>query len=458
MNRSLLLLVLLVASSAPTTSAETWLIKPNGTGDAQHISAGVDSCMPGDTLLLDTGTFNGPNNRQITVNKSIVICSVGGPLVTTIHCQRSGMAFDFDGAQNSALKGITIAWSWTQPGEEAPVLIRSGASLEVSNCVFHDGRSLAVGAIRCDDAVSSLDVSNCEFRDNFGGTSCGAVFSFGALTNVRDCWFESNGSNGDGALSVWSPVLPSVIENNTFWNTAGGQNGAAIFIKDNQAPVTLRFRNNTIVGTTGDPDFSGAVYISGDFLLIEYNIIAFNNVKAFWCGSFGSPVSVVQCNNIFDNLSNEFCPDLVTGGNVFTDPLFCDTANGDFKIHEASPSAPNNNTCGVLFGAWPVGCVVGVGDGTPNLEYKLLGNAPNPFNPATVIRYSVPERGAVTLEIFDITGALVRTFTREHASGGVKQLVWAGRDDRGQLVASGVYVYRMTAPGFTESRKMLLLK
>jgi hypothetical protein len=90
----------------------------------------------------------------------------------------------------------------------------------------------------------------------------------------------------------------------------------------------------------------------------------------------------------------------------------------------------------------------------------VLGLAiPNPFNPTTRIRYDVPARGGkVTLRIYDVEGRLVRTLVNEHQSPGQKIATWHGRNAQGQSVATGVYFYRMTAPGFEMTRKMILLK
>jgi hypothetical protein len=91
--------------------------------------------------------------------------------------------------------------------------------------------------------------------------------------------------------------------------------------------------------------------------------------------------------------------------------------------------------------------------------FALHQNVPNPFNPTTVIRYGVPEWGGdVTLRIYDVSGRLVRTLVDGTEGPGVKTVTWDGRNDRGQTVSSGVYFYRMTAPGFEMTQKMVLLQ
>jgi len=89
----------------------------------------------------------------------------------------------------------------------------------------------------------------------------------------------------------------------------------------------------------------------------------------------------------------------------------------------------------------------------------LAQNYPNPFNPATTIRYSVRERARVQLKIYNVAGQLVTTLVDRVVEGGVEHTVaWDGRNDAGMRVATGVYFYRMTAPDFTKTRKMVLLK
>lgn len=83
----------------------------------------------------------------------------------------------------------------------------------------------------------------------------------------------------------------------------------------------------------------------------------------------------------------------------------------------------------------------------------LMTNYPNPFNPTTMIAYNLPKGGHVTLKVYDILGREVRTLVNEDQDGGVH---FANFD--GSRCASGVYFYRLTAPGINQVRKMLLTK
>jgi len=91
-------------------------------------------------------------------------------------------------------------------------------------------------------------------------------------------------------------------------------------------------------------------------------------------------------------------------------------------------------------------------------RYELGQNMPNPFNPNTVIVFAVPRPSEVRVEVFNVLGQKVKTLANEFSKAGYKRVEWDGTDDNGSSVASGVYLYRMTAGDFSETKKMLLLK
>ena len=96
-------------------------------------------------------------------------------------------------------------------------------------------------------------------------------------------------------------------------------------------------------------------------------------------------------------------------------------------------------------------------------ETALLANYPNPFNPETWIPYQLAAPAKVTLQIFAVNGALVRTLDLGHQLAGVYQqrtraAYWDGCNQLGESVASGVYFYTLTAGDFTATRKMLIRK
>lgn len=106
--------------------------------------------------------------------------------------------------------------------------------------------------------------------------------------------------------------------------------------------------------------------------------------------------------------------------------------------------------------------VVEEGNVDPGIEsFQLFQNFPNPFNPATTIRFSVGAGQTpthTTLQIYNILGQKVRTLVDEPKHAGSHKVIWDGRDDSGKDVASGVYFYQIEAGDFTEAKKLVLLK
>ena len=91
--------------------------------------------------------------------------------------------------------------------------------------------------------------------------------------------------------------------------------------------------------------------------------------------------------------------------------------------------------------------------------YELTQNFPNPFNRTTTIRYRAERSVQVTINIYDLVGRLVRSLTDRHHSTGWHILIWNGRDNDGESVASGTYFYQMIAESFaSRMQKMTLLK
>ncbi len=96
-------------------------------------------------------------------------------------------------------------------------------------------------------------------------------------------------------------------------------------------------------------------------------------------------------------------------------------------------------------------------EGMPT-EFGLNQNYPNPFNPTTSISFAMPKDGHVLLQVYDVTGALVKTLVDQTMRAGNMQATWDGTNLSGNKVASGVYLYRMAAGDFVAAKKMVLMK
>jgi len=91
-------------------------------------------------------------------------------------------------------------------------------------------------------------------------------------------------------------------------------------------------------------------------------------------------------------------------------------------------------------------------------NYRVEQNFPNPFNPTTTIRYSLPEASFVTLKIYNILGQEVKTLVNEQKNAGTFNVQWRGDNESGNKVSSGAYIYRVIAGSHIFTKKMILLK
>lgn len=93
----------------------------------------------------------------------------------------------------------------------------------------------------------------------------------------------------------------------------------------------------------------------------------------------------------------------------------------------------------------------------PN-KFALHQNYPNPFNPTTTIRYALPADARIVLTVYNAAGQQVKTLVNALQSAGEKTIQWDGIDDRGEKVSSGIYLYKLKAGNFIQTRKMILMK
>ena len=90
--------------------------------------------------------------------------------------------------------------------------------------------------------------------------------------------------------------------------------------------------------------------------------------------------------------------------------------------------------------------------------FNLYNNYPNPFNPVTTLRYDLPEDALVNITIYDIMGRIVRTLINSQQNAGFKSIQWNATNDAGSPLSAGLYLYKIQADNFVQTRKMVLLK
>ncbi len=278
--------------------------------------------------------------------------------------------------------------------------------------------------------------------------------SFGALI-IRDCTFNNiNGSaikiESDGdSLTADAPVLLDHLTFNFCQRRVIWERDFENTQIRNLIIANSRIGNDTFGGTDALISFQRrgsyvthvdtfnieGVKANGDTVVINE---AFVTAGGDWSGS--SDAGEVLHDNIFNY-----------------DPGFVDADNGDFRVRTSRLYTLAHD--GTLIGdrRWGDPAVVGISDDkrTSSIPkgFELEQNFPNPFNPSTTIRYSIPVAGKVKLQVYNVLGALVETLVDEERPAGKYTLTWDASS-----VASGVYFYRLSVEGNTLIRKMMLLK
>lgn len=151
---------------------------------------------------------------------------------------------------------------------------------------------------------------------------------------------------------------------------------------------------------------------------------------------------------LFVFLAPDLCPvcGLSSNARPFVDSLYFfsnDTLHNPYIIFahgEGVPSNISNNQHNIVE------------------NFILEQNFPNPFNPLTTIRFKIPTVSSVQFSIFDLRGKFIRIVTEKMYSAGAHSVVWDGRNQNGQKVATGLYFYKMTAGETIISRKLSLLR
>ena len=94
---------------------------------------------------------------------------------------------------------------------------------------------------------------------------------------------------------------------------------------------------------------------------------------------------------------------------------------------------------------------------TDNLPVKLYQNYPNPVSGKTMIRFTIPKNTLISLNVYDISGRLVKTLAKGIPGGTSYFVIWDGTDMNGNAVPGGVYLYSLKAGSFTQTRKLLFI-
>lgn len=390
-------------------ASSTFTIAPDGTGSFPTIQDAIDAADPGDIIRLLDGTFSGPGNRDLNFfGKSISLVSVSGsPFSCVIDCggtasePHRGIVFESSETMGASLEGVTIQGGWFETG----------------------------GAIR---------ISN------------------GSSPRIRDCRILDCTATSGGAIAITDGSLARIEGSLIAGNQA--ELGSALYLESSSVEViqcTLSENNSSVA----------CIFGIGAAMQLINTSVAFNGPGSA-VASFESTASL-SCCDVYGNQGGDFTYDfdgaLGQDGNISVDPLFCGSSESEFSLVPWSICLPESelNPCGELIGAYSVGedCeLVAASDSHTQVgSVCKLTVSSNPFYPNTTVSFITPGRSHVTLDILDVSGRRIRRLAMGSLAVGAHSYIWDGRNDRGQVLASGLYLCRLTVGSAVSTRKLVLL-
>jgi hypothetical protein len=311
-------------------------------------------------------------------------------------------------------------------------------------------------------------IVDCEIVDNeCSGNGAGICFvGDGTLGTLEGSVVADNLSTGlearGAGISVESQAAPEIRNTVIARNRAAGaySDGGGVYVQY----ASLAMEHCTLYGNWTE----GAFGVAGNLgletsmfvpatLSVTHTIISHSpDGQGVYCVGTGNDPTIACC-DVFGNAGgDQLCG--VGSDNFSADPLLCDPANDNFHIAPNSPCAPGHHPggsglCGgLLIGARPAGCTVGV-DEPIATRVLLLDGRPNPFAHATTISLSLPEAGDVDLEVFDPAGRSVAVLHHGALPAGEHRFEWSGG-----RTGSGVYFARLRAGQLTGAVRLLRLR
>ncbi|MDQ7798132.1 MAG: M1 family aminopeptidase [Candidatus Edwardsbacteria bacterium] len=149
---------------------------------------------------------------------------------------------------------------------------------------------------------------------------------------------------------------------------------------------------------------------------------------------------------------------------IISDTSYSDTTTyDDTEYYYAVTAVSSIDTCYETHLSGVLSCVAGVAGGRPDggpvvTDFRLYQNAPNPFTGQTAINYQIPKPGTVSLKIYNIAGQHVKTLADGTQPAGRYTARWDGRDNKGQKVASGLYIYCLNTGDRSFVKKMQYIR
>jgi len=386
-------------------------------------------------------------------------------------------------ATNSAARGGGICIRWTADVTILENLFDNNVVISTSNYADGGGifiKDLDITGYGRKMIMRNRIINNCT---NVGGngqnSNGGGIHLLGTLATVASNEIADNRAIGDrsfgGGICIdWTSFR---LENNIITRNYSDFRGGGVDVwQDPQEGIEQLLVNNTIYDNNAQ-DYGGGLGVTDDAKVVALNNILWADTASYksevyvfgggWATIFYSDVQggwhigegniskepMLRGENLILSDSSSCIGAGIAEYNYGSTLISCPPT--DFMGNprpNPSDSLPDMGACESPLASPIVGLKTPLATNLP-VSFDLKQNYPNPFNPVTAIAFNLPKTSQVTLKIFNVLGEEVATLVSRRLTTGKYTYEWDGSN-----VASGVYLYRIEAEGFVETRKMVLMR
>jgi len=338
---------------------------------------------------------------------------------------------------------VSIKGNWAEAGDVVAAFDPSGNCAGAAEVTINAGESYANLQVYGDDSLTSNTDEGISAGESFTlklfDKSSKTIYS---SPDTFSCWSNTNGAPLSGACNDVDTVYDFVTS-----------------IKDSWA----------FIPTSSSGSFLGQVTIMGE-PADSIDIIAAFDANGI-CAGFShlildNGIAYINLPIYGDDPTTTGIDEGMNAGEAFTIRVYDASADlvysnelDSFYCWSNTNGAPLDPPCNDYTLIYDFMTDVGEDDlSILPTDYSLSANYPNPFNPMTTIEFSLPKRSHVRISVYNILGQEVITLIDEDRSAGTYTITWDGRGGSGRQAATGIYLYRMQAGEYIETKKMVLLK
>ncbi len=278
--------------------------------------------------------------------------------------------------------------------------------------------------------LSAIALSRAPGRTLYYATSEGAIFKVADAPNQVAGVTPTNISDGQGLPVAYVSSLAVNPQDDAHVLVGYSNYGVVSIYETTDAGATWTAVEGNLAGDNGPsvrslaiaPSAFGSIFYAGTSTGL-YSTLTLNGNATVWARESNDLIGANVVDMVTTRVSDGTVAVATHGRGVYTQQL----ATGPTAVPDLS-------------------------------QTQLKQNVPNPFNPRTTISYTVSEPGHAELAVYDTRGRLVRTLVDGPHEAGPHTSTWAGQDEEGRAVASGVYYYRLVTTRSVETREMTLIR